>query len=224
MTDESGTNRAGTSPPRSSSGSGAEITDGRRVKGERRRRTIVDATLRVIERDGVGAVTHRNVAREADVPPASIAYYFATIDELLVATLLDSADALIEELRRLADSVGDDDGRWAEATARLLAEMVNEHRGRTIAEYELYLLAARRPALRPAARRWIQVAAGCVGEAASDSGVLHAYFAAIDGLLMQALIADGPLTAEHFEPVLSYVAQPVRYLQKVGALREQLGA
>ncbi|MBA8827354.1 DNA-binding transcriptional regulator YbjK [Saccharopolyspora lacisalsi] len=189
--------------------------DGRRIKGERRRRAIVDATLRIVERDGVAGVSHRNIAREAGVPAASIAYYFGSIDELLVATLLESVETLIGELNRLADTVNGGDAHRPAAVARLLADMVREHRGRTIAEYELYLLAARRPALRPAARRWIEAASGYVDDGSGDPAVANALFAAIDGMLLHALIADEPPGPEDFEPTLSCLMRPIRHLHRI---------
>ncbi|MGI8309004.1 TetR/AcrR family transcriptional regulator [Saccharopolyspora hattusasensis] len=188
-------------------------TDGRRAKGERRRRAIIDATLRVVARDGVGAVSHRNIAREAEVPPASIAYYFAGIDDLLVATLLESCETLIVEIDRLRGQVRENSD-WPRLIAEALASMVRDQRERTVGEYELYLLAARRPALRPAARRWIEVAAGFINDGAGgDEPVIRALFAAIDGLLMQALIADEPPTADDLEPTLRFLMQPVDYLR-----------
>ncbi|GAA4865610.1 TetR/AcrR family transcriptional regulator [Saccharopolyspora cebuensis] len=167
-------------------------TDGRRAKGERRRRAIIDAALRVVARDGVAAISHRVVAREAEVPPASIAYYFDGIDELLVAALLDGVDALVADVDALRERV-DDPEDWPGAVADLLVAMVRDHRERTIAEYELYLLAARRPALRPAARRWIDVASGYFGDACGgDPVAVRVLLAAVDGFLVQALIADEP--------------------------------
>ncbi|RRO13639.1 TetR family transcriptional regulator [Saccharopolyspora rhizosphaerae] len=189
-----------------------EVTDGRRLKGERRRRAIVDAALRVVARDGVGAVSHRNVAREAGVPPASIAYYFDGIDDLLVASLLDGCEALVEQITAVRDRVVDN-AQWPRAVAELLVGMIREHRERTIAEYELYLLAARRPALRPAARRWIELVRGNVNSGREgDEAVVSAFIAGIDGLLLQALIADEPPTADRLEPVLRFLMQPYDHL------------
>jgi DNA-binding transcriptional regulator YbjK len=197
-------------------------SDGRRAKGERRRRAIVEATFRVLERDGPTGVSHRNIAREADVSAASIAYYFDGIDDLLVATLLESVEILVAEFGSLRESV-QDEARWPRAVAEKLATMVQQLRGRTIAEFELYLLAARRPPLRPAARRWVEVAAGQVNDGrGTDAGILHALFAAVDGLLLQALVADEPPTAEHFEPALRYLLQPVEYLREIGELPEDV--
>lgn len=199
-------------------GTGEQV-DGRRAKGERRRRALIDATLRVVERDGPESVSHRRIAREAGVPPASIAYYFDSIDDLLVAALTESVDALIVEVGKLREVIARDGASWARALAELLSSMLSEHRARTVAEYELYLLAARRPALRPAARKWIEVASGYVNDGeGADPGLLRALFAAIDGLLMQGLLADQPPTAEELEPSLHYLLQPVGYLERIGAL------
>lgn len=48
-----------------------------------RRKAILEAALRVIERDGVRGVKHRAVASEADVPLAATTYYFDDIHSLL---------------------------------------------------------------------------------------------------------------------------------------------
>ncbi|SFS86542.1 transcriptional regulator, TetR family [Saccharopolyspora flava] len=189
-----------------------EVTDGRRLKGERRRRAIVDAALRVVAREGVGAVSHRNVAREAGVPPASIAYYFDGIDDLLVASLLDGCEALVEQIAAVRAEVTDN-AQWPRAIAELLVRMITEHRERTIGEYELYLLAARRPALRPAARRWLDLIRGNINDGDDgDDPVISAFIAGIDGLLIQALIADEPPSADDLEPVLRFLMHPYDHL------------
>ncbi|MDA3644816.1 TetR family transcriptional regulator [Saccharopolyspora indica] len=195
-----------------------EETDGRRLKGERRRRAIIDAALRVVAREGVGAVSHRNIAREAGVPPASIAYYFDGIDDLLVAGLLEGCEGLIEQLDVLREQVQERTD-WPRAIAENLAGLLRDHRERTLGEYELYLLAARRPALRPAARRWIEAASGYVNDGrGGDEPVIRALFAAIDGILMQGLIADEPPTADDLEPMLRFLVQPIDYLRDRGYL------
>ncbi|MAZ87427.1 MAG: TetR family transcriptional regulator [Cellvibrionaceae bacterium] len=48
-----------------------------------RRQAILEAALRVIERDGVRGVKHRAVAAEAQVPLAATTYYFDDIQALL---------------------------------------------------------------------------------------------------------------------------------------------
>ena len=59
-----------------------------RASGIKRRKLILEATLRVILRDGVRGVRHRAIAEEAQVPLASTTYYFKDIEELLSETFL----------------------------------------------------------------------------------------------------------------------------------------
>ena len=62
--------------------------DGRQARGERARAALIAATFQVIEREGIGRVTHRNVTRVAGLPATSAAYHFDTINDLLEAALL----------------------------------------------------------------------------------------------------------------------------------------
>ncbi|MHA6806146.1 TetR/AcrR family transcriptional regulator [Salinifilum ghardaiensis] len=193
-----------TGPAERSDQAGA-ATDGRLAKGQRRRRGIIDATRRLLAREGVAAVSHRNAAREAGVPPASVAYYFNGIDELLVAALLDCVDDLLAEIERLSRARSRED--WPRVVAELLVAMVRDNREQTIAEYELYLLAARRPALRPAARRWIEATAGYLAGDVDEAGE-RALLWAVDGLLIQALLADEPPAVAEVEPALRRLMRP----------------
>ena len=174
------------------------MIDGRKARGEKKRRAIIEATLRVIERDGIAGVTHRSVAREAGVPTTASTYYFATLDELLIATLLWGVDELCDDMLQIVAS-----GGTAREIARSLAKAVNENRGRTLAEYELYLLAGRRPELKAAARRWLDLA---VEKAQPEDPVaFRAFLAAIDGLLIQGLIADVAPNEDELEPIVSFL-------------------
>ncbi|KID27847.1 TetR/AcrR family transcriptional regulator [Prauserella rugosa] len=181
--------------------------DGRKARGEKRRTEIIEATLRVIERDGVTGVTHRTVAAEAGVPTTSTTYHFATLDDLLVATLIECARDMATEVYWMIDRARSHGrGRGAEEIAKLLAEALGPKRGRTMAEYELYLLAARKPELRPAARRWLDVLTSMVRH--DDEVAFRVFLAGIDGLLIQGLIDDEPPTAEELRPVVDYLLNP----------------
>lgn len=158
----------------------APPTDGRRAKGERRRRTLVDATLRLVGRHGTAAVTQRGVAAEAGVPPSAVLYYFATVDDLLVAALTAVNDRYVDRLRAVA-SLPD--------LAALLRECAEQDRLLTVAEYELLLLAARRDDLRDELHRWDRalddVAARLV---APDRRPL--LVAAVNGLCLAAVLGS----------------------------------
>lgn len=180
--------------------------DGRKARGDRRRQEIIDATLRVIERDGVAGVTHRTVAAEADVPTTSTTYHFASLNDLLIATLISCAKDMATEVYWMIDRARSRGSLGADEVAGLLAEALGPRRGRTMAEYELYLLAARRPELRPAARRWLDVLTSMVRP--DDLVALRAFLAGIDGLLIQGLIDDEPPGADELRPVVEYLLRP----------------
>lgn len=159
-----------------------ETVDGRRVKGERRRAALLEATLRIVGRDGLAAVTQRGVAAEAGVPASAVLYYFATVDDLLVATLVAVNDRWIDALAALpADR---------DAALRELAALVSASGEHGLAEYELCLLAARRPELRQETARWWQALDALAGRLAPGPSAA-AFSAGVDGLLLRAC-ASGP--------------------------------
>lgn len=56
----------------------------RRTGSEQRRQIILEAALAIIVKDGIRAVRHRAVAREADVPLSATTYYFKDITDLII--------------------------------------------------------------------------------------------------------------------------------------------
>ncbi|WP_433657793.1 TetR/AcrR family transcriptional regulator [Nocardia sp. CA-128927] len=174
-------------------------TDGRRSKGERRRRALIEATLRVIERDGAAGVTHRAVAREADLPTTAATYYFDGVDGLLTAALTTCMDDDAEKMRQLTVATEDIDG--LRRLAELMAEIVDTP-GRLTAEFELCLLASRRPDLRGPTNRWKSALADFARRYTTDQVRIQLFVSAYDGLLLHALLADQPPTADEYEAML----------------------
>ncbi|MFD1830377.1 MULTISPECIES: TetR/AcrR family transcriptional regulator [Streptomyces] len=182
---------------------GEPTTDGRRIKGERRRRELIEATVRVVAREGVAGVSHRAVAREAGQPSTAAAYYFKSIDDLLTAALTRCMEEDARRMRTLAARV-EDRGAGLRALAELMCTVV-AHPDHLLAEYELYLLAARRPELRGPTRDWLAAVAE-FGRCYTDDPVrLRILSGTIDGLLMQALLTEEPPTADEFEAALRSV-------------------
>lgn len=70
----------------------------------------------------------------------------------------------------------------------------------------LYLLATRKPELRPAARRWLDVLTSMVRH--DDEVAFRVFLAGIDGLLIQGLIDDEPPSADELRPVVDYLLKP----------------
>jgi DNA-binding transcriptional regulator YbjK len=175
-------------------------TDGRRRRGARRRTELLAATLTLIERVGVAGVSHRAVAAEAAVSLASTTYHFATLDDLLVAALTAAADDLAAELRERMTELG---ANPAAELARLIEHCLVYRRDRTLAEYELYLLAARRPALREAAAAWLEPLTEIARSFTGDARRARLLVAALDGILLQALIGARDFDRADFDALLS---------------------
>ena len=72
----------------------------RRAGSEQRRQAILDAALNIIVTDGIRAVRHRAVAREADVPLSATTYYFKDISDLIADAFTLFAERALEEVIR----------------------------------------------------------------------------------------------------------------------------
>ncbi|SHG26496.1 TetR/AcrR family transcriptional regulator [Streptoalloteichus hindustanus] len=178
-----------------------DAVDGRKLRGQRRRAQIIEATLAVVRRDGATGVTHRSVAREAGITTSLTLYYFATLDDLLVAALTSVADAYTHRIRELLDTDTDTDP--LDGLARLIAESAGLGRERALAERELSTLAARRPALRPVARRWRDNVAELARTQTDDPDAVEAFVAVSDGLCTAILLGDREADPEHIRAVLA---------------------
>lgn len=177
-------------------------TDGRLLKGQRRRRAIVDATVRTIGRVGVPGVSQRVVAAEAGVPPSAVAYYFPTVDELLLATLRDVNDGYIAALERCADAADPLDA---------LAEVVAgtgrpDVRASAAAEYELFMLAGRGERWQREYERWAAALTAFFTERCRlDPTRAESASVAVDGLFVRAYCLPGAYGAEQVRSVLRAV-------------------
>lgn len=175
--------------------------DVRTPRGRRRRAQIIEATLTIVRRDGATGVTHRTVAKEAGITTSLTLYYFATLDDLLIAALTSVTDAYTARIRRLIDTDDDPVGGLAE----LIAESSGPGRERALAERELSTLAARRPALRPIARRWRDNVADLASTRTDDPGAIEAFVAMADGLCTAILLNDHEADPDHIREVLGKV-------------------
>jgi TetR/AcrR family transcriptional regulator, regulator of biofilm formation and stress response len=119
----------------------------RRARGTKRRAAILEATLRLLAREGASAITHRAVAREAEVPIAATTYYFTSKDDLIAQAFQLHAE---KEARRVAATTRGIDAepttvQLADQLGHYLFESLNSARSSLIAEYELLIQSARKP-------------------------------------------------------------------------------
>jgi DNA-binding transcriptional regulator YbjK len=160
-----------------------------------RRGAILEATVDILVTEGLAAVTHRAVAKQADVPLAATTYYFSSKDELIGEALGILVADEIERLARRARELGDEI-RSPRAAAAAVAEVLFpdfDAVGGLLAKLELYLEAARRPGLYDAAAHWQEAFLELARESLASAGVgdpdrLAPFFiAAADGILLHAL-------------------------------------
>jgi DNA-binding transcriptional regulator YbjK len=168
------------------------------VRNEQRRKRILEATVRIIGREGPGSVTHRAVAAEAGVPLAATTYYFASKEALFNEALTASVWSDLAELEVLARSMAQSPASvesFAQSIAVFLAAQLRRRRATIVAQYELVLEAARHSSMRAAARastdayvRLCEMMLEKIGSA-NPIGDARLLVALMDGLLLDQLAA-----------------------------------
>ncbi|WP_030909059.1 TetR/AcrR family transcriptional regulator [Streptomyces sp. NRRL F-5126] len=174
----------------------------RRYDPDRRQR-IIDAAIRVVGRSGIAGLSHRTVAAEADVPLGSTTYHFVSLDELLTAALRQANEgfaALIRDGGTLADPASD----VADELARLTGVWLAGERTGVELEYELYLAALRRPALRPVAAEWTDAVCDILS-AHTDPTTARALVALLDGICLQVLLTGADYDEQYAREMLARV-------------------
>ena len=138
----------------------------RQARGERRRQAILEAALRLISERGVAGVSHRAVAEEAGVPLASTTYYFESLDELLEGALRLFVEDEAARLTELAERL-----EGQELPALEIVRLFRSELQPDVAQFELYVEAARRPRLCKVARQSIEMYATVAAAAMRAAGV-----------------------------------------------------
>ncbi|MGO4250282.1 TetR/AcrR family transcriptional regulator [Paenarthrobacter sp. RAF54_2] len=168
-----------------------------------RRNRLVHAAAEIVAQRGVDGLTHRAVAAAAGVPLGSTTYHFRSLDDLLLAAVeqakerWDSSVAFWE--RNLAAGT-----ELARALSEFTARMTNETRPQAIVEYELYIAALRRPALRKLSLDWDETLPRAVARH-TDWLTAQALSMAVDGLVVRSLVSGNPLDVTAIEPIFQRI-------------------
>lgn len=194
----------------------------RQQRGVERRDAIVDATLQILEAEGLEGITHRRVADAAAVPLAATTYYFSSKDDLMKAAMERLIEreaaifAVIAEGVTTAGAMSLDEG--VEALIAYHRYLLLEKRMAQFAEFELYLRIARTNSGTATLRGWPQAFREVAEAALEGLGApdprrdAHALVALIHGLTLHALTAPDPdaFADEIMAPVLrAWFAQVV---------------
>ncbi|MEY9990442.1 DNA-binding transcriptional regulator YbjK [Streptomyces sp. V4I8] len=174
----------------------------RRYDPERRQR-IIDAAIRVVGEKGIAGLSHRTVAAEADVPLGSTTYHFKTLDDLLVAALRQANEGFAKVIASRG-ALEDPHTDLAAELAGWMGEWLAGDRTGVELEYELYLAALRRPALRPVAAEWAQDLADRLSRR-TDAVTARALVALMDGICLQVLLTEVPYDEGYARDVLRRV-------------------
>jgi DNA-binding transcriptional regulator YbjK len=166
------------------------------------RDAIVGATVDIVARDGVGAVTHRRVAERAGVSLSSTTWHFASKEDILEAALRWTAQREIERVGAMAERIAAaspstfDAAMWARALADwVISETTGAERATTVALYRLQLETLGRPGAVEIHREWGEglaaIGEAVLGEAGSTTAErdTRLVVAALDGLRLSVLSA-----------------------------------
>jgi DNA-binding transcriptional regulator YbjK len=118
---------------------------------------MVEATVRIVAREGVAALTHRRVAAEAGVALSSTTWHFATKAEILEAALRWAARREVEGIAAIAVRLGDadfDQSAWADALGDWLVTQVTTERDIVVALYRLQIELLGTPGALDVHREW----------------------------------------------------------------------
>ncbi|HEY4279962.1 MAG TPA: hypothetical protein VGM91_17185 [Conexibacter sp.] len=173
-----------------------------------RRGRIAEAALQVALERGVNAVSHRTVAAVADVPLGSTTYHFTGLDDLLGAALERAAARYAEQLVAWSSAIAPG-GDVADALCDLVLDSLATDAPRVAAEYELYLVALRRPALRDVSRAWFDLLP-LVLQQHVDAVTARELAIAVDGVMINALVTgELPKRPDLFELLEKIVGELV---------------
>jgi DNA-binding transcriptional regulator YbjK len=167
-----------------------------------RRDALLGAAVALIAEGGVRSVTHRAVAARAHVPLAATTYYFESIQQLTEEALRRHVTERVSELNKLADAAANGSRTAEQIARRFVKALLARDRESTIAQFEVFLEAARNPALRQSVTEALDTfeRLACVTLAAlgarRPAQAAGAFVATVNGFLLNGLARPRPLQAD----------------------------
>jgi DNA-binding transcriptional regulator YbjK len=167
-------------------------------RSRQRRDDLLRAAIKLIAEGGPKAVTHRAVAAAAGLPPATTTYYFDSILELTEEALRLHVIERVAELQALADAARTDTATAEEVAWLFIQSFADRSHQSAIAQYEVYLEAARNPALRQTVAEALDAFERLAETVLTAVGARHparaagAFVALIDGFTLHNLARPRP--------------------------------
>ncbi len=186
---------------------------------------VLAAALELIKSDGLQAISHRTVEEQAKVARGSTRYHFGSREALLAAVLGYVAELDHATITAVAEELGGESG-LAQADPNLqnvalqrMAQAMLADPAQSLARFELYLYAARRPELKEAMAHWRQ------GFIDFGSAFLEAMGAPQPeaGTRMMASAMDGLLLHSLSSPHGDYETWAAEWIGRIGVEGSELG-
>jgi len=181
------------------SGSTSPRPVGPRVaRDPRRAERIIKGAMAVIAKEGLERLTHRAVATEAGVPLGSTTYYFGSLDDIVLAAMLDAKADDTASLVAWSQQIEHRD-ELAPALAQRI--MDDAQRSQMVANVHLYLAAISRPQFQEVAYEWSQVMTGVL-ERFVDEATAETLSGLYDALIIRVMISGGRASRDEVERVI----------------------
>lgn len=157
-----------------------------RTASKMKKKIIIDATLRVLRKQGINQCNHRSVAEEAGVPLGSTTYYFKSLDDLLEAAMesyLSNFKEITSKWFSEHAGLSPDDIVINFLLTTLMDRKLIHH------EYEMYAAAISRPSLRPLSLSWLLIIEELMLKYVTENQLKSKLLACmIDSLLMRSVL------------------------------------
>lgn len=169
---------------------------GKNSEGGTRERPLMEATLRLIGRDGLDGVTHRAVAAEAGMSLGAVTHHFGSREALVDAALRFALARELGRLRTLSLSLQSrafEVEGWVDSLVDWYAKELATRAEIHIACYEAFLAAARHSRHRATIVEWFETwrqsaeLALRAGGSANPRGHADLFVAALIGILLRQL-------------------------------------
>lgn len=188
----------------------------RAARTDSRRRQILDAAVKVMQKTGFHQMSMQDLATEANVSVGLIYKYFGGKEDLLLETIVRIQDAFIDQLGPVMAAAGDDLVEQLAAGIRRYIQIVDENLDAVVLTYResRTLDAAGRAQIKD-----LEIDSAAPLRAAIEAGIADARFTDVDVDLVVfdiMLVAHGwALKHWHFGPIYTlddYIRLQTRYI------------
>jgi len=175
---------------------------------------VLDAAVEVIADHGLEGVTHRAVARAAEVPLSTTSYFFGSLDELVGAAVTRIADGVLADVDSLlTDAAGMAATSSIDGYIDRFVDIITAPRARQIlVQFEAYLGSTRRVELVEPVQRIVQAyesaattVLGALGATDPERAGRH-LVAVLDGFAINRLAHPRPDDHELLREAVQLVA------------------